>query len=316
MSVSVLKAGIFSSVQDLGRTGYRRYGIGAGGSMDRAAMRLANALLSNRETAAVLEMHFPAAELRFNRDTAIVGAGADFAPQLDEQPIQNWRVIHVRAGATLKFTSKSHGHRCYIAVAGGIDGDLWLGSTSTNTLAGLGGISGRALSVGDEIRIGIPYGLPFPQGFISPSLIPRYSHAPTVRIIAGAELSRLNEKSRQAFFEGTFTVTPASDRMGYRLSGPPIASTDTTEMLSSAVAFGTIQLLPSGELVILMADHQTIGGYPRLGHVITRDLPLLAQLGPGDKLGFHPITVHEAEELAAEFERDLSYLKVACRFGR
>jgi antagonist of KipI len=135
-----------------------------------------------------------------------------------------------------------------------------------------------------------------------------------VRVIAGAEFEMLNRKSQSKLFEQDFTIATNSNRMGYRLNGEPLTLTKPYELVSSAVKFGTLQLLPDGQLIVLMADHQTSGGYPRIAHVITRDLPLLAQLGASDKVAFHLIALEEAEQLAVEFENELNFFRVGCRF--
>lgn len=313
MSLLVKKSGILTTVQDLGRFGYRRFGINTGGAMDRTAVRLINLLLGNNENAPVVEMHFPAAEIEFEADCEFALGGADHAPSIDSLEIENWRVRSGKAGSVLRFAEKRRGARSYLAVRGGFEAESWLGSSSTNLTAGVGGHSGRRLQNGDRLATkGSNTGSNASNGFISPTLIPRYSPFPTLRVTAGHEIRHLKPASQAGFGSQEYTITNRSDRMGYRLSGEQLFLKKPAEMISSAVTFGTIQLLPDGQMVILMADHQTAGGYPRVAHVIERDLPVAAQLGPSDKVAFRLITLAEAEALYFEQQRDLALLRTAC----
>lgn len=316
MSLLIQKEGILTTVQDLGRTGYRDLGINPGGAMDRTAARLINILLGNAESEAVLEFHFPAGVLAFEIPVVFALGGANFDARLDGEKIENWRPHFADAGSKLRFAGKNSGSRMYLAVLGGFVVEKWLGSSSTNLAAQAGGFNGCRLRSGDRIGFCSRFYDQHPSlnYFISPSLIPFYRPFPTVRVIAGAEFDLLSKGSRKAFAESTYAVSSQSDRMGYRLTGPPLKLTKKLELLSSAVSFGTIQLLPDGNLIVLMADHQTTGGYPRLGHVVSVDLPLLAQLGPGDKVGFHMVSMDEAERLLVDFEKEIDLLKIGSRF--
>ncbi len=316
MSMLIKKPGMLTTIQDLGRVGYRRLGINPGGVMDRTAARLINILLGNDENEAVVEMHFPAAEIVFDKNAVFAIGGADFSAELDGEPIANWQPYFAAKGTTLRFTKKISGNRAYLSVSGGIKVEKWLGSSSTNLAAKVGGMDGRPLKAGDQIRFTsqIKTKPQIKSCHISSSLIPYYRPFPTVRVVVGAEFPLLSESSRGLFFVHDFVVSPNSNRMGFRLKGEPVELAEPFELLSSAASFGTIQLLPDGQLIVLMADHQTSGGYPRIGHVITRDLSLIAQLGPGDKVAFHPIKIAEAEALAAEFERELNFYRIGCKF--
>lgn len=311
MNVTITKEGLLTTMQDLGRVGYRRFGVNPGGVMDRAATRLINTMLGNDESAAVLEIHFPAGEIRFDHDAVFALGGADFAPTLDNESIANWRTMRAAKGSLLRFSSKRAGERAYLAIAGGFDVIDWLGSKSTNLSACYGGFEGRRIRTGDVIEFCRPQNqTPAIGNFISPSLIPRYSRFPTIRVLRGVDFEQLADEKRELFRTQDFVITKNSNRMGFRLWGEPLKCTDSQEMISSAVTFGTIQLLPDGQLIVLMADQQTSGGYPRIAHVIERDLPLLAQLGPNDKVAFHEVDLAHAEELIDEFERDLTLLRV------
>jgi antagonist of KipI len=316
MSVFIEKSGLFTTVQDLGRTGFRRFGINPNGAMDRTAARLINVLLGNDEAEAILEMHFPAPRIRFESAAVLALGGGDFSARLNERPLGNWRPITVRPGDVLEFTGRISGNRAYLAVKGGFEIARWLGSASTNVTAQLGGYEGRPLRAGDRLVFRKSPSAPAgPENYsISNSLIPRYSRFPTVRFVEGGEYELLTGLSQETFLKGDFIVAPDSDRMGFRLAGPPLYLSHEKEMVSSAVDFGTLQLLPGGQLIVLMADHQTTGGYPRIGHVIPTDTPLLAQLGPGDKVAFYPVSIADAESLMSDFARDLNLLRLACRF--
>ncbi len=313
MSVLIKKSGLLTTIQDLGRKGFRQLGINPTGAMDFRAVRLINILLGNDETEAVLEMHFPAPEILFETDAVIALGGADFGAKINDKPIENWRPFFIEKNQSLSFTKRTFGSRAYLSVKGGFKIKKWLGSASTNLAANIGGFAGRSLTKGDK--------LPFKQRTtnnkqrtnykISKSVIPHYSSFPTIRIVAGAEFERLTALSEQNFLKQIFNVRNDSDRMGFRLEGKTLYLLDGEELVSSAVNFGTIQLLPNGQMIILMADHQTSGGYPRIAHVASFDLPILAQLGANDKLGFEIISLQEAENLIMQSEFELNYL----RFG-
>ena len=302
---------MLTTVQDLGRTRWRRFGINPNGVMDTIAARAINIALGNDENLAVLEMHFPAAEVEFTRDTNFAISGADFAAELNGGSISNWQTANATKGSILKFRGKISGNRAYLAVNGGFKLDEWLDSRSTNLAAGVGGILGRALIAGDKLECqSSRHGTSISIGR---SLIPRYSRFPTLRIVPSGEFGLLSAVSERVLLNEMFTLTKDSDRMGYRLNGEPVHLLHEKELISSATSFGTVQLLPDGQMVILMADHQTSGGYPRLGNVISADLPIAAQLGPGDRVAFKLVSVGEAEEIRMKLEHELTVFKVACR---
>lgn len=315
MSILIAKQGISTTVQDLGRYGSMSFGINPNGAMDRHATLLINILLGNRESDAVLEIHFPAGEIVFESDAVVALGGADFGAKLDNNPVENWCTFVAPKGGRLRFAGKQTGNRVYLAVKGGFALEPWLGSFSTNSAAKIGGVEGRSLRSGDRIELNSIKNTKLPKRRLSRSLIPRYSNFPTVRFIPGAEFELLTPDSEEAFLSGSFVVTAESNRMGYRLSGPPLALVESKELVTAAVQFGTVQLLPDGQLIVLMADHQTAGGYPRIANVITVDLPLLAQLGPNDGLGFHEVSIAEAEKAIIDFERELCMLRLGCSFA-
>jgi len=311
MSLLIRKPGILTTVQDLGRIGSRRLGINPNGVMDPVAVRVINIALGNNENAPVLEMHFPAAEVEFTENTNFAIGGADFRAEIDGRPVSNWRSSIAEKGSVLKFREKVNGNRAYLAVNAGVAANNWLNSASTNLPAHVGGVSGRALVSDDLIKT--EPGSPENSISIGRSLIPRYSRFPTIRIVPSGEFELLSAVSERTLLDEMFTLTKDSNRMGYRLEGKPLHLLHEKNLVSSATTFGTIQLLPDGQMVILMADHQTTGGYPRLGNVITADLPIAGQLGPGDRVGFKIVSVAEAEEIQMQLDHELTLFKVACR---
>lgn len=307
-----LKPGILTTIQDLGRNGYRSAGINPNGAMDKYAVRLLNILLNNDENEGVLEIHFPAAEILFEEECTIAIGGADFSPILNNEPIEFWKRVSVSIGDRLIFTRKNYGNRAYLAVFGGFKTEKWLDSVSTNLVAGIG----KKFEKGDRIELKVDSPITInPKTQISQNIIPAYQNQNFIRIIIGNEHTLLDEYSKQKLQNQTFTIGFDSNRMGYRLIGEPLKLTtsDSGSILSSAVDFGTIQLLPSGQLIILMADHQTTGGYPRIGHVISVDLPILAQLGANDSFKFQVVCIQESQELLFLREEDIKKLKVGVK---
>lgn len=316
MAVTINRSGILDTVQDLGRYGYRALGINPGGVMDRSAVRIINVLLGNEENSAVLEMHFPAAILIFETETLFAVGGADLGAELDGSPVPNWRVTKAPTGAELRFRKKSLGNRTYLAIRGGFEIKPWLGSASTNLFANAGGFHGRALRAGDVVNSGAsdaPVGS-YPAA--GPGIIPGYRSSPTLRVTAAPESDLLTAQSANALFTSEFNIGSGSNRMGFRLEGPRLKLLAETELVSSAVNFGTVQLLPDGNPVVLMADAQTAGGYPRIANVIAADLPVAAQLGPGDTVRFTEISPEEAVAASRRFERDLCFLRMGIKLGR
>ncbi len=303
MSIRVIQAGMLDTLQDTGRTGYGAWGINAGGVMDRFAAQACNALVGNDAGTGVIEMHFPAARLLFDVDCLISLGGADFKPHINDVPVSPWKPLLVRQGSTLSFKGKRWGSRCYMAVHGGFGAVPWLNSVSTNLKIGTGGWAGRALKKDDILSV--HSGLPaFLRGNTGAGALPWsapwedvYHADDVIFFIAGNEWTWLSRASQQDFMENTWRIESRSDRMGYYLSGTALAFGERRELLSSAVSFGTVQALPDGGIVVLMADHQTTGGYPRVAHIASAHLPKLAQAGAGDAVRFNRISLEDAEKM-------------------
>lgn len=312
MSIFVKKSGILTTIQDLGRKDFRRFGINPNGAMDAQAVRLINILLGNDEKEAVLEIHFPAPIFEFEENAVIALGGADFNAKINDKSIENWRSYFVEKGSILNFEEKNFGSRTYFAVKGGLAIEKWLGSFSTNLHAEIGGFQGRSLQKGDRLFLKQTTNdkQQTTNYKISTSLIPNYQESVAkIRVVEGAELQMLTALSELSFLKQEFTISPNSDRMGFRLRGEPLYLLDKIELVSSAVNFGTIQLLPDGQMIVLVADHQTSGGYPRIANVVSADLPILAQFDPNENIGFEIISQEQAENLLMNFENELNYLK-------
>jgi KipI family sensor histidine kinase inhibitor len=297
--VEVLRPGMLTTVQDLGRRGHRAQGVPLSGAADPFALRLANLLVGNEEDAAALEFTLIGPELRFLHDTVVALTGAAF------EPLPRWEPVRIAAGTTLNFGPVREGCRGYLAIAGGIDVPPVLGSRSAYTRAAMGGLEGRPLRAGD--RLNVPVVVPPVRGhwYVDPRILPAYSNSVTVRVVAGAQAGEFGDALAAAHYR----VSPQSDRMGVRLSGESLRRDDARDLVSSPVAPGTVQVPPDGQPIILLADAQTIGGYPQIAHVISVDLPLVAQLRPGDRVAFRMVTLVEAHQLALAREHAAAMLR-------
>jgi len=312
----VLRPGLQTTVQDLGRPGHQREGVPVCGAMDTLALRLANLAVGNAAGAAALEVTLLGPTLELEEDRLLAVAGAELGAHLDGEPLRPGRPVHGRAGARLDFSGPRRHCRAYLAFAGGIDVAPVLGSRSTYLRGRFGGLEGRALAAGDVIPLGEPTPLArrmaarIPAGesadwTIAPGEPGPYAPG-AIRALAGAHLARLTPASRAALLEVPYRVTPESDRMGYRLAGPALELERPLELVSAAVAFGTVQLPAGGQPIVLMADRQMTGGYPRVLEVATVDLPLLAQAAPGTELRFTEISLEHAQALYIARERRLT----------
>lgn len=293
--------GLLTSIQDLGRPGHQHLGVTPGGALDRVSHCIANWLVGNDERAATLEMTIVGATLFTLQPATIAVSGADLAMTIDDVAAPNNCAIAVPAGARIAIGQMKTGARAYLAVAGGFDVPLVLGSRSTAIRDHFGGLDGRSLRKGDELSVGSVAAPLVPRG-IRPPTAP--SHATSIRVLFGPHWSALPDDTRALFLDPfAFVVSSRSDRMGLRLEGPELTFPHPIECLSAGVASGTIQLPPDGQPIVLLGDRQTTGGYPRLGEVISADLPRLAQMRPGDRITFTMTTIAIARAaLAAQSE--------------
>src|SRR5574341_2105121 len=304
----LLRPGFFTTVQDLGRWGFQRCGVPVAGAMDSFALRCANRLVGNDDGAAALEITVTGPQLIFEGAAVIALTGGDFAVTLDGVSTPGWTAVAVRAGSTLTIGERRVGARAYLAVAGGFDVPPRLGSRATHVRSRTGGIGGRPLSTGDLLPVGqaASGASPVIGRSIPAAVRPAYSPSPAVRVVLGPQAGAFTAAALDALTEGGYLVTTESDRMGYRLSGPSVIQAGPADIISDATPLGAIQVIPSGEPILLMADRQPTGGYPKPAVVIAADIPLAAQLLPGDTIRFAVIGVAEAQQIFREQQRVLA----------
>jgi antagonist of KipI len=302
--VHVIRPGLQTTVQDGGRWGWQESGVSVSGAMDLRAHRIANALVGNAPAAATLEMTLLGPELEFDEDRTIAVCGADFVVTVGDRLVASGAPFRVPRRARLKIGGRSRGSRAYLAIAGGIDVPPLFGSRSTHLPSGLGGHQGRALTAGDVLPLGTPAaGQPAVSARAPAIAMPR-GHA-RLRILPGPQWQRFAPDAFDRIQSEPYTIQPASDRMGYRLDGPPIVHAVKTEMISDPSPLGAVQVPASGQPILLMADRQTTGGYPKVAVVISADIGLAGQLGPGDTVAFAICTRQEALAALIAQERTL-----------
>jgi antagonist of KipI len=291
----VVEPGLLTTVQDLGRFGHQRVGVPPSGPMDRAAFVVANRLVGNHAEAAALECTIkgPRLEVRHAAVVAVTGAPMSFTVNGDEAP--SWTAIRVRPGDLLGFQMASAGCRAYLAVAGGIDVPLALGSRATYLRGRLGGLGGRALQKGDALPVGPPTPGAAGAGRTVPAALrPAYPAERECRVILGPQDDRFTADGIRAFLEDPYDVTPQADRMGYRLKGPAIAHADGHDIVSDGIPLGGIQVPGEAQPIVLLVDRQTTGGYTKIATVIGVDIGAISQTRPGQRVRFRRVTLEEA----------------------
>ncbi len=311
MAIKVLHHGVATSVQDLGRPGYFHLGIPMGGAMDRYAMRAANLLVGNDEGAAGLESVFMGPKLEFTDDALVAVTGGDMPAKIDGEAVPSWTAFKVKAGQVLSFDFLKSGARIYIAVAGGIDVPVALGSRSTYPIGALGGYKGRALAVGDELPVG--NGSFETEGRTVAEELRRMPSSPAeLRVLPGLYWDRLTNAAKENFFADTWKVAPEADRMGYRFKGGRKvefverkqsfgAGSDPSNIVDSCYPYGSIQIPSGTEPIILHRDAVSGGGYFMVGTVISADMDLIAQMQPHTPTRFVEVNMEQA--LAARKDR-------------
>lgn len=301
--ITVKKPGFFSTIQDNGRIGFQRYGVIVSGVMDTVAFRLGNALLKQSNEAAI-EMTLVGGTFVFSKATTIVLTGGTMHAKLNGQPVAMYKRIAITAGDELVCGSIQG--RAYVCIKGGITVPAVMNSRSTYVKAQLGGYNGRALEKGDML----PYDETTPLPPTRQIAAHHFYKTTAIRILQGTEWERL-APLQKPFLQNTYRLSLDADRMGYRLvPHTPITIEKPFQLISEAVTFGTIQLPPSGEPIILMADRQTTGGYPKVGQVVFADLHRLAQLLPNATITFKIVTIEEAERSYEELERALRLIEI------
>jgi len=286
MALRVDKPGMLSTVQDLGRWGYQNLGVPVAGPMDRCSHRLANVLLGNPPEAATLEVTLIGPELTAERRTHLVVTGAEFDLFLDDATVPTGVPLNVPAGSRFRFGRRRRGARAYVAVPGGFDVPIWLGSRATHLPSGLGGLAGRALVAGDCLGSRETAAAAVPTVRRRGPVLALPEGGARIRVMLGPQEALCAPEGIETFRTTRYAVTDRSDRMGYRLSGPAVTLASSAEPSSDATPTGTVQIHGSGQPIVLMADGQTTGGYPKLATVISADLPVAGQLGPGDWMEF------------------------------
>ncbi|HKY95405.1 MAG TPA: biotin-dependent carboxyltransferase family protein [Kiloniellales bacterium] len=318
MAVRVLKPGLATTVQDLGRPGYYHLGIPISGAMDRFAHRAANLLVGNDEGAATLEAVFLGPDLEFTQDATVAVTGAELAPRVNGELRETWASFPVKKGQVLSFDRLKGGARIYIAVTGGIDVPVVLGSRSTYGLGALGGYEGRALKTGDQLELGAGKGV---KERSVPAKLRRGPGRPAeLRVVPGLYWHRITDAAHESFFADTWKVAPEADRIGYRFkSGHPLqfverkqpfgAGSDPSNIVDACYPYGSIQVPGGTEPIVLHRDAVSGGGYFMVGTVISADMDLIGQLQPHTETKFVAVTVPQALQARADWRALLAKLR-------
>lgn len=298
MIMTILQAGPLTTVQDAGRFGLMEYGIGQSGVMDYQSYMQANQLVGNDKNEAVLEMTLMGAEILFNEETLIAYTGADMQVKLDEVPIERGRAYLVQKGQRLKFGMAKCGVRAYLAIAGEMQVPVIMNSKSTNLKCKMGGFNGRKLQNGDELEIRVrKFSEKEMEKLLKKQIKqPDYKEKKIIRVVLGPQEDYFTEEGIKTFLCADYTVSTESDRMGIRMEGSKIEGKGKTDIVSDGIVFGSIQVTSAGLPIIMMADHQTTGGYAKIATVIKEDLPKLAQARPGDHVVFQEIEIEKMQK--------------------
>ncbi len=292
-TLEVVQPGLLTTIQDLGRPSVIASGVPPGGAADRFAHSAANLLAGNAVSEATLECTLSGPALLAVTPCVIAITGADLGPAINDVDAPMWTRLVMAAGDRLAFGRRRSGARTYIAVAGGVDGERWFGSRATYTLAGLGGMHGRPLAAGDVLHGASDAATQAGAvRTLDPALRPDYADH-LLAVMPGPHFRRFDAGARRSLFETVFRVTPDTDRMGCRLDGPPLIASGE-EVLSFGLVAGALQVTNSGQAILLLADHQTAGGYPVVATVVSASLPVAAQLAPGDEVSFRQVNATQA----------------------
>ena len=300
MSFQVLSPGFLTTVQDAGRFGWQRFGVSPSGPMDWFALRAANRLVDNPPASAALEFALDGLAVRLNGDCLVAGAGRGYRLRIGGRGIGLWMAAWARSGEVIEVVAEAGGGRWgYLALAGGVEVPLVLGSRSTYLRAGLGGLSGRALQAGDILPTGsadLKRLKALAGRWLPPTYRPAFADRATLAVIPGPQADWFDAGSQRSFYASEYTVSAASDRMGYRLEGAALHLNNPSELLSEGMPVGSVQVASDGQPMVMMSDHGTTGGYPKIAVVCTADMPLLAQvpLGKG-QVRFRAVGVPEAQ---------------------
>lgn len=305
-NVKVMKAGACTTIQDLGRVGYQKFGIPVAGVMDEFSATVANYLVGNKRSEAVLEVTYLGPILKFEEEMVIAVAGAELSPKINGVSISTWESVRVSEGDILSFGAVRAGVRAYIAFSGSIDIPVVNGSKSTSMKSKIGGFHGRMLENGDELSIQIRQESKLKE--VSKRYIPKYEHHNVIHVCLGPQEDHFTENGIETFFQNPYTITVNADRMGIRVDGDPIEHKEKADIISDAAVIGSIQIPADGKPIILMADRQTTGGYTKIGTVIKEDIIKLAQMGTKDTIQFERISIEAAQKKYLDFYKNLKEL--------
>lgn len=315
-SIKIIKAGFFTTIQDVGRTGYQKFGMPVAGVMDNFSYRIANYLAGNNEGEAVLETTFLGPELEFYEDMVIAVTGADMKPKLNGEEISMWKSIKVSKGDRLVMGGILSGIRSYIAFGGELDVQLVNNSKSTFVKSGIGGFNGRKLTDNDELDIKVSKNAAAGR-FLDAKFIPDFKNKNTIRVVMGPQDDYFTEEGISTFLNPKgYKITKEADRMGYRLDGEIIKHKEKADIISDGAVFGSIQVPANGKPIILMADRQTTGGYTKIATVISADLPKIAQMGYGNEIVFEKVSLEKAHKIYKEYEGRLLSIKEQISYCR
>lgn len=297
MGMKILTGGFMTTIQDMGRFGYQETGMSVSGVMDTRSASLANILVGNGEQEAVIEVTMMGPMIEFTEDNILALTGGDLGAKLDGAPMPRYEAVPVKKGQTLTFGGMMGGTRAYIAVSGGLDIPVVMGSRSTNLKSGIGGYHGRKLGAGDEIGFSAPKTW-LPNMAKRKLPMPDYSAKEyTLRVVMGPQDDCFTEKGIATFLGSTYTISNEYDRMGCRMQGDVIEHKNGGDIITDGISFGAVQVPSHGNPIVMMADHQTTGGYTKIANVISVDLPVLAQCMPGYRIHFKKVGIEEAQDL-------------------
>ena len=303
-----LKPGLFTTVQDIGRHGYLKYGVPISGAMDQFSLIIANLLVANNENAAILETTLIGPEFQALAEVQLAITGGNCTPKINNHTAPMWQTLTMREGDVLSFGKMESGCRAYIAIRGGIDVPLVLGSRSTYARGGFGGNCGRQLKTGDTLS-GFDTKPLLNKYRLPEELIPRFSSHFKANVVLGPQAEMFTEKGIETFLSNQYRVTLEADRMGYRLEGSTIGHRGKADIVSDALLPGAIQVPKNGKPILIMKDAQTTGGYPKIAVVVASDLSSLGQAKPDDRIEFSKTTISQAHEKSLQLRRSLDDLR-------
>lgn len=308
MGIKIVNGGFLTTIQDMGRYGYQETGMSVSGVMDTRSAAIANILVGNRPEEAVMEITMMGPMIEFTESNFIALTGGDLGAKLSGKPMVRYEAVQVKPGDTLSFSGMFGGSRAYLAFAGGLDVPVVMGSKSTNLKSKVGGFQGRKLGAGDEIGFSAPKTwLPNRnKRKLEPEKYTEKEH--TLRVVMGPQDDCFTEKGIRTFLTETYTISNEYDRMGCRMEGPVIEHVNGGDIITDGICFGAVQVPSHGNPIVMMADHQTTGGYTKIANVISVDLPKLAQCMPGHRIHFEKVEIEEAQKLYCEEKKWLADL--------